>query len=51
MGFTQRHVEQALRRVNVQNVEVAVEWLTSHPESELNLGGAATGEGQGAGSG
>jgi hypothetical protein len=32
MGFTQARVETALRRVGINSVEAAMEWLLTHPE-------------------
>ncbi|GAX74557.1 hypothetical protein CEUSTIGMA_g2006.t1, partial [Chlamydomonas eustigma] len=32
MGFTQAHVELALRRIGANSIEAAIEWLMMHPE-------------------
>ncbi|KAK9830284.1 hypothetical protein WJX72_010812 [[Myrmecia] bisecta] len=34
MGFTQPRAEEALRRVGQNSVELAMEWLITHPEAE-----------------
>ncbi|DBA00602.1 TPA: hypothetical protein N0F65_007731 [Lagenidium giganteum] len=34
MGFAPARVEHALRRIQVNDVELAMEWILSHPESE-----------------
>ncbi|KAL7689159.1 putative HECT domain, UBA-like superfamily, Ubiquitin-associated domain-containing protein [Plasmopara halstedii] len=34
MGFSQTRVELALRQVQVNNVELAMEWILGHPENE-----------------
>ncbi|KAE9242222.1 E3 ubiquitin-protein ligase [Phytophthora fragariae] len=34
MGFQQSRVERALRQIQVNNVELAMEWILGHPEDE-----------------
>lgn len=34
MGFTSSRVEHAIRRIQVNDVELAMEWILSHPEEE-----------------
>jgi len=34
MGFPRNRVELALRRVGVNSIEVATEWLLAHPAAE-----------------
>jgi hypothetical protein len=41
MGFTQARVETALRRVGVNSVEAAMEWLLTHPEDPAPAAAAA----------
>jgi hypothetical protein len=46
MGFSQARAEEALRRVGANSVELAMEWLISHPEepaAPAAAGGAAAG--------
>ncbi|CAH0517250.1 unnamed protein product [Peronospora belbahrii] len=34
MGFSQPRVEQALRQIQVNNMELVMEWILNHPEEE-----------------
>lgn len=36
MGFTSSRVEHAIRRIQVNDVELAMEWILSHPEEDEN---------------
>jgi hypothetical protein len=50
MGFTQARAEEALRRVGANSVELAMEWLFTHPE-EPAAPAAGAGEAAAAGAG
>lgn len=41
MGFSQARAEDALRRVGTNRLDVAMEWLISHPEEPAAAAGAA----------
>ncbi|GMF23763.1 unnamed protein product [Phytophthora lilii] len=38
MGFQQARVERALRQIQENNVELAMEWILGHPEDESDTG-------------
>ncbi|KAI9983027.1 hypothetical protein PInf_006944 [Phytophthora infestans] len=42
MGFQQPRVERALRHVQVNNMELAMEWILAHPEDENDVEGDET---------
>ncbi|ETL88625.1 hypothetical protein L917_12314 [Phytophthora nicotianae] len=42
MGFQQPRVERALRHVQVNNMELAMEWILAHPEDENEAEGDET---------
>ncbi|CAK4122100.1 unnamed protein product [Aphanomyces euteiches] len=37
MGFSKSHVESALRKIEVNDVEMAMEWMLEHPEEEITI--------------
>eukprot|EP00899_Mesostigma_viride_P004970 jgi/Mesvir1/14474/Mv05181-RA.1 len=43
MGFSEARASEALRHVGTNNVEVAMEWLLTHPESERPAGRSGAG--------
>ncbi|TMW62165.1 hypothetical protein Poli38472_009658 [Pythium oligandrum] len=44
MGFQRSRVEHAIRRVRLNDVEVAMEWLLSHPDEEIEEKTADSGD-------
>ena len=49
MGFSQARAEEALRRVGANSVELAMEWLITHPEEPAAPAAAAAAGGEAAG--